>query len=430
MIRIFTRQIERLQSEEGQAMVFVALVGLIIFLFFAMTMNVAELVNTKIKNQNAADAAALSAAAWQARTLNLVSAANRNMIEHWGVGLAALYATGITTLGCAYVCSPFSIDPIFCIVCLIIAAIEGAVALSFIGAGATNGPFQDFLLDGIDMNVVDADLPQVVRQNYAFKPNTQFDDVGVYLFDPDPGDDLIPVYVPGQPEVGNEVLERVGICEMLVMVIRYANYLWHLTDQGVGLTDTDWQTDIVPLVNDWYGVGGACYQTLGIPATLPPEAAVALPLGLRSRMSDWSAQNVDSLLAMTVATYKAQEPPSVLGKGFDAGDCAWQEGDTRFACPSARHYAFSSAHAYSESASRFYNTLMAGLPTSYLIPYIPFEMDWEPRLFPLEPYPNGAESARGGYVAYEAFANQIPEGSDYFLNNVLMLPGGVRLFLY
>ena len=79
MIRIFTRQIERLHSEDGQAMVFVALVGLIIFLFFAMTMNVAELVNTKIKNQNVADAAAISAAVWQARTLNLVSAANRNM---------------------------------------------------------------------------------------------------------------------------------------------------------------------------------------------------------------------------------------------------------------------------------------------------------------------------------------------------------------
>ncbi len=78
MIRIFTRQIERLHSEEGQALVFVALMGLVIFLFLAMTLNVAELVNTKIKNQNVADAAAISAAVWQARTLNLVSAVNRS----------------------------------------------------------------------------------------------------------------------------------------------------------------------------------------------------------------------------------------------------------------------------------------------------------------------------------------------------------------
>ena len=87
MIRIFTRQIEKLHSEDGQALVFVALMGLVIFLFLAMTMNVAELVNTKIKNQNVADAAALSAAVWQARALNLVSGTNRNMLESWAVGL-------------------------------------------------------------------------------------------------------------------------------------------------------------------------------------------------------------------------------------------------------------------------------------------------------------------------------------------------------
>ena len=279
------------------------------------------------------------------------------------------------------------------------------------------------------MNVVDGDLPQVVRENYAFKPNTAWDEVGLYLYYPTQDEALIRAYVPGQPEVGDYVLERVGICEVLVMVLRYANHFWRETDETVGLTDTDWQ-GFVPLIEEWYSPGGSCYQIPGVPEGFPPELAALLPLGLRSRISDWSAQNLDPLLAMSVATFKAQEPPTVLGKGSGPLDCAWQEGDTNFACPSTRHYAFASAHAYSDSVSEFYNTQMAGLATSYLIPYIPFEMDWEPRLFPLEPYPNGAEAVRGGYQAYLEFANQIPEGSDFFLNNVLVLSNGMHLFLY
>ena len=77
---------------------------------------------------------------------------------------------------------------------------------------------------------------------------------------------------------------------------------------------------------------------------------------------------------------------------------------------------------------------MAGLAESELVPYIPFEMDWEARLFPLEPYPGGAESPRAGWVAYEDIANQIQDGgfaSDYQLlyDNVLML-NGMHFFLY
>ena len=53
MIRLFTRQIEKLHSEDGQALVFVALVGLVSFRCFALTRNVAELVTTKIQNPNA-----------------------------------------------------------------------------------------------------------------------------------------------------------------------------------------------------------------------------------------------------------------------------------------------------------------------------------------------------------------------------------------
>ena len=119
MIRIFTRQIEKLHTEDGQALVFVALVGLVIFLFFAMTMNVAELVNTKIKNQNVADATALSAAVWQARALNLVSGVNRNMLELWAFAILAGQACGMAALGCdQLLCGELWIDPPFCLLCL------------------------------------------------------------------------------------------------------------------------------------------------------------------------------------------------------------------------------------------------------------------------------------------------------------------------
>jgi len=86
VLRVFTRQREKLGSEEGQALGFVAMVGLVVFLFFAMTMNVAELFNTKIKNQNVADATALSGAVWEARFLNLISG---SVSGAWLVGLQA-----------------------------------------------------------------------------------------------------------------------------------------------------------------------------------------------------------------------------------------------------------------------------------------------------------------------------------------------------
>lgn len=158
------------------------------------------------------------------------------------------------------------------------------------------------------------------------------------------------------------------------------------------------------------------------------------PLALRTRTSTWQPQSVDSLLAITVATYKAQEPPSALGKGFGPADCTSAPNDTRFPCPNNRHYAFASAHAFSDAASEFYNVQMAGLATAHLMPYVSFEMDWEARLFPLEPYPGGAPSPHGGWVAYQDLANQIQNdgfAADYqFLyDNVLML-NGREFFLY
>ena len=419
MISIFTRQIERLHSEDGQALVFVALMGLVIFLFLAMTMNVAELVNTKIKNQNVADATAISAAIWQARALNLVAASNRNMLELWAVGLFSAQGCLLAGLACEFfVCGEFAVDPLPCIACLVITfALCETAAVFFTGASLT-GLFQDVILDAIDRNVVDPDLPHVLGLNYSFKPNTASDDVGLYMYYPLQGEDLLRAYIPGQPDSDDYVLERVGVCEMMIMVARYANFWWHEAGEPAGgLTDDVWNS-FLPTIQDWYSEpAGVCYHN----TIIVPGFESLFPLAVRSRATDWSPQNVDALLAITVGTYKAQEPPTALGKGSGPLDCTWEEDDTRFACPNHRHYAFASAHAYSESASAFYNTHMAGLAEPHLIPYIPFEMDWRPRLFPLE------------WVAYEDIANQvgvdIPSDYQFLYDNVLML-NGMHFFLY
>jgi len=435
MIRIFTRQIERLHSEDGQALVFVALMGLVIFLFLAMTMNVAELVNTKIKNQNVADATALSAAVWQARALNLVAASNRNMAELWGAAIIfGQGCVGAAVLCELFVCGDFAVDPLPCIACLALTFGACAGASAFLEGAMATGLFEGLILEAIDRNLVEQDLSEVVDLNYSFKPNTAWyevpDDVGVYMYYPLPGDDLLLAYTSGLPDSGDYVLERVGVCEIAVMLARYVNYWWHLADEPAGLlTDDQWSNEIVPVMDGYYSPGGECYHN----NMIVTEFENMFPLAIRSRATDWSPQNVDALLAITVATYKAQEPPTALGKGSGPADCTWAPNDTHFACPNHRHYAFASAHAYSESVSAFYNTHIANLAEPHLVPYIPFEMDWEARLFPLEPYPGGAESSRCGWAAYEDIANQVavdvPSDYQFLYDNVLML-NGMHFFLY
>jgi hypothetical protein len=440
MIRIFTRQIEKLSTEEGQAIVFVAMVGLVIFLFFAMTMNVAELVNTKIKNQNVADATALSAAIWQARALNLVAAANMNLMQFWVLAFGSFAMCPVALAVCFLVCGEVWVSPVACIACLIFAGFDCGVAIGSFGGVQSTGQFQDMVLDIFDRDIVETDLPHVVSLNYYYKENTrpltESDPMGVghYLYMHMTNDRVIRRYVPGEPEVGEYVLERVGVCETLVSAARYANYIWHLTGGAKGLDDAGWQS-LLPGIQGWFTPGGPCNNV-----TLPPawvDAVKAMfPLAIRTRRSNWTVQNIEDFLPASVATFKEQEPPPVLGKGDGPWDCAWADGDTRFACPNARHYAFASSHAFSESVSDFYNTMVAGIATPYPIPMVPFVMDWEPRLFPFEPYPYGAESQQhGGYPVYQDIANQILADGlgldrDFLLNHVLTRSDGRNFFLY
>ncbi len=424
MIRIFTRQIEKLHEEEGQALVFVALVGLVIFLFLAMAMNVAEMVNLKIKNQNVADAAALSAAVWQARTLNLVSGINRNMLELYAAALLAWQACGIGVLGCELaVCGEVWTDPLFCLGCLLAAGVacEGAIAATL--AAASTGIFQEAILSAVDKAIIEEDLPQVIEQNYAFKPNTRNLDVennleaGFYVHYGTAGEQLLQAYTPGQAETNDYVLERVGFCPTFVMVARYGNYWWHASEEDFGLSDDQWDTFADTTLRDLFTDGGACYRELGI----LPGVEIGFPLGLRTRDASWAPNDLDPLLAVTVATFRQQEPPTVLGKGSGPADCTWEDGDMKFVCPDHRHYAFATAHAYSEAASSFYNANAVTLASAHEIPYISFEMDWEARLFPVSRdgyYDIAIQIENDGFAADAAmlFGNVLDlGGADYFL---------------
>ncbi len=60
----------------GQALVFTLLTVFVLVAFIALTVNLSELMFHKIRMQSAADAAALSAAVWQARCLNLIAVLN------------------------------------------------------------------------------------------------------------------------------------------------------------------------------------------------------------------------------------------------------------------------------------------------------------------------------------------------------------------
>jgi hypothetical protein len=233
-------------------------------------------------------------------------------------------------------------------------------------------------------------------------------------------------------ESGEYVLERVGFCETLIGTIRFANVYWHESNETVGLSDADWES-LLPMLEEWYNPGGPCHQEILYP-DLRPFEKLLFPLALRTRTSDWSFQNVETYLPISVGTYKVQEPPPVLGKGSDSSDCPQAENDTRFPCPNARHYAFASAHAYSETVSEFYNSKLSSISTPYPIPYVPFHMDWEPRLFPFEPYPGGVESLHGGGVAYEDIANQIEAagvaGAYQYLMEHTFTRNGMYFFLY
>ncbi|UCD84713.1 MAG: Tad domain-containing protein [Deltaproteobacteria bacterium] len=96
MLKIFTRQIQRLGKDEGgQSIVFVAIVLIVLVCFLAVTINVGSQVSRKIRLQNAADAAALSGATWEARGLNIIAELNEGIMGTILVMIAYVVLTGV-----------------------------------------------------------------------------------------------------------------------------------------------------------------------------------------------------------------------------------------------------------------------------------------------------------------------------------------------
>ncbi len=387
MIRLFTKQIERLGSEEGQALVFVAMVGLVIFLFVAMSMNLAELVNTKIKNQNVADAAALSGAAWQARALNMISGANQNIIIFW----LALFAEELVTIAGAvglasWLCNVSS--PLEIPICIALLILTGIIATAFVAANMEGawltGDLQNTIPGIIDRDLIEMELEGddentgIVDMNYSFKENTETALTGTTIFLRDQNGDIL-----------DGLFRRAGFCELITSMAYY------LLRMGI-ISEEDWNNTFRPEMLKVY-TNGFCNPATdlfqALQGTVVDRFTRVLPLMLNTVARDRTVNNLEPLLPITVGTYREHYPPAILGTGASSADCrtelTGEEEDEpiTFDCPETNHYSFATAHAFSESVNYFYHTAVAGLATPYPIPLIPFEMDWAPRLFPLEPYP-------------------------------------------
>jgi len=435
VLRVFTRQREKLGSEEGQALVFVAMVGLVVFLFFAMTMNVAELFNTKIKNQNVADATALSGAVWEARFLNLISGTNESLLEFWIAFFATFALEGMAVI-CVADCAEHPprdmLDFWICLGCMVGGIAGLPAAFTFLEMEETTGAVQSDLLNSFTIEFLQDELDDVVGLNYSLKENTRFDDTGAYIYHPLQGlsGGLLRGYDPGTVQTGEYVFERAGICEIMIGLAYYMNVLWH--EYGIGLSDADWQ-GLLTNIEVEYGEGGMCSDP-DLDATLVDTVGVErFPYMLRTRDNDGNPMEVEELLQILVGAYKGQEPPVILGKGELSGDCAPEPtgGDTKFPCPNARHYAFASAHAHSASVRYFYEEALiksdgTAIVTPYPIPLVPFFMDWEASLFPIEPEGGGAGPP--GWDAYQDIATQAGD-FDYLTENVFWLYGQA-FFLY
>lgn len=104
MMRLSGKKIQILRDSRGQVAIFVALVFQILFLFFAMVINVGLLVHQKINLQNSVDLAAYYGAMKQAENLNAMAHINYQIRQSWkllvfryrGLGTAGEYRIGQT----------------------------------------------------------------------------------------------------------------------------------------------------------------------------------------------------------------------------------------------------------------------------------------------------------------------------------------------
>lgn len=83
MMSVKNFSIKKVKSEKGQMAIFVALIFQVLFVFFAMSINVALIVHDKINLQNSVDLAAYYAAQRQAEVLNAIAHQNYQIRQGW-----------------------------------------------------------------------------------------------------------------------------------------------------------------------------------------------------------------------------------------------------------------------------------------------------------------------------------------------------------
>ena len=82
MIRLIYKRLQSGHDDQGgQTIIFIAIVLFALICFFALVVNVGHRVTAKVETQNAADAAVLTGAIWNARGLNIISVLNVGMTE-------------------------------------------------------------------------------------------------------------------------------------------------------------------------------------------------------------------------------------------------------------------------------------------------------------------------------------------------------------
>ncbi|MCC7404509.1 MAG: hypothetical protein IT288_08950, partial [Bdellovibrionales bacterium] len=79
------RPSQPVMNENGQTAIFIAMIFQVLFILFAMTINVAMVVHDKINLQNSVDFAAYYAAQKQAEVLNAIAHSNYQIRQSWKV---------------------------------------------------------------------------------------------------------------------------------------------------------------------------------------------------------------------------------------------------------------------------------------------------------------------------------------------------------
>ena len=167
--------------------------------------------------------------------------------------------------------------------------------------------------------------------------------------------------------------------------------------------------------------------------------------------TNWTPEDFEELLPVTVGVYRQREPPVVHLWGSDLFrhemDCSTPPGDAKanwFPCTDQDHFSFATAHPRSEWVSDFYRSIAeydsahADFSMPYPVPLAFGEMDWEERLFALEPRQEaGQVSPECGWQAYADIATQVgtvlgPEAESYLRDNTLSAPAQPEraFFLY